>query len=97
MYFVAIFQSAQNRNRILNRWLAHQHRLESAFERRILFDIFFVFIQRSGADRPQFAARQRWLQHVRRVHGAFGCACSHQRVQLVDEQNDLTFGLADFL
>ena len=56
-----------------------------------------IFVQRSRADRPQFAARQRRLQHVGSVHRAFRRARAHQRVQLVNEQNDLSVGFGDFL
>ena len=89
VHFVALFQAAQNRNRVFHGRLVDQHRLEAAFERRIFLDVFFVFVQRGCADGAQFAARQRRLQHVGSVHRAFGRACAHQRVQLVDEQNDL--------
>ena len=73
------------------------HRLEAALERRVLLDVFAVFVERGRADGAQFAARQRRLQHVRGVHRAFGRARAHQRVQFVDEQNDLAVGFGDFL
>ena len=94
---VALFQSAQNRDGVFDGRLGNQDRLEAALERRILLDVFAVFVERGRADRAQFAARQRRLQHVGRVHRAFRRACAHQRVQLVDEQNDLPFGFGDFL
>ena len=77
-------------------WL-DDDRLEAALQGRVLLDVLAVLIQRGGADAVQFAARQQRLQHVGGVHGAFGRARAHDRVQLVDEQDDATFGLLHFL
>ena len=43
------------------------------------------------------SARQRRLQHVGGVDGAFGRARANQGVQLVDEKNDLPGGVFNFL
>ena len=45
----------------------------------------------------QFASRQRRFQHVRRIHRAFRRTGADQRMQLVDEQDDLAFFGGDFL
>ena len=45
----------------------------------------------------QLAARQHRLQHLRRVHGAFGRAGADDGVELVDEQHDLPLGFGDLL
>ncbi len=95
VHFIAFFQSAQNRDRIFDRRFADQHRLKPAFQRRIFLDVFLVFVECRCADRAQLAPRQRRFEHVGRVHRAFRGAGSHQRVQFVDEQNDLPFGLGD--
>ena len=96
MHFVAFLQAAENGNGVLDRRFGNQDRLKTAFECRILLDVFLVFIERRGADRAQLTAGQRRLQHVRGIHGAFGGAGPHQRVQLVDEKDDLPLGLGDF-
>ncbi len=97
MHFVALFQAAQNRDGVLHGRLANRHRLEAPLEGGILFDVFAIFVEGGRADGAQFAARERRLQHVGGVHRAFRRARSHQRVQLVDEENDLAFGFGDFL
>ena len=74
--------------RILDRRLGDEHRLEPARQRRVLFDVLAVFVERGGADAMQFAARQRRLQQVGRVHRAVSLAGADQRVHLVDEQDD---------
>ena len=74
-----------------------EDRLEAAGERRVLLDMLAVFVERGGADAVQFAARQRRLQQVRRVHRAFGLARADERVHLVDEQDDAALGRCHFL
>ena len=89
MQFVAILEAAQDGDGVFDGGLGDQHRLEAAFERRVLLDVLAIFVERGGADGAQLAARQRRLEHVGGVHGAFGGAGADQRVQLVDEENDL--------
>jgi hypothetical protein len=45
----------------------------------------------------QFAARQRRLEQVGRIHRAIGLARADQGVHLVDEQDDLAFGALHFV
>ena len=96
MDFVALLQAAQDRDRVFDGRLADQDWLKAAFERGIFLDVLLVFVQRGRADRAQFAAGQRRLQNVGSVHRAFGRARANQRVQFVDEQNDLPFRLRNF-
>jgi len=63
--------------------------LEPALERPILLDVFPVFRRRRRADAADFAARERRLQDVRGIEGAFSRAGAHERVQLVDEHDDV--------
>src|SRR5215213_10149797 len=55
------------------------------------FSMYLIFVERGGAHAVQFAARQRGLEHVARIHGAFGLAGSHHGVQLVNEDDGLAF------
>ena len=89
--------TTQDRDGVFHARLADEHLLETTFERRILFDVFAVFVQRGRADQTQFAAGQHGLEHVARVHGAFGGARAHDGVDLVDERDDLAVGVLDFL
>ena len=95
MYLVAVFQSAQNRDGILDGGLLDEHRLEAALQRGIFFDVFLVFVEGGRADGAQLAPCERRLQHVRGVHRAFRRPRAHQRVQFVDEQNDLSLGFGN--
>ena len=94
---VFVLQAAQDRDGVLDRRLGDEDRLEPARQRGVLFDVLAVFVERGGADAMQFAARQRGLQQVGRVHRAVGLAGADQRVHLVDEQDDGAFGRGDFL
>jgi len=93
--FIAFLQAAQDRDGRFDRRLVDEHFLEAALQRGILFDVLAVFVKRGRADAMQFAARQRRLQHVARVHRAFGLARADHRVNLVDEDDGLPFVLRD--
>ncbi len=91
VHFVALLQAAKNRDGVFHRRLVDQHLLEAALERGILLDVLAVFVERGRAHAMQLTARERGLEHVAGVHGAFGLAGAHHGVQLVDEQDDLAF------
>ena len=87
VHFIALLQPAQDRDRVLDGRLAHEHRLEAALQRRILLDVLAVLVQRRRAHHAQFPAREHRLEQVGCVHGALRRAGSDHRVQLVDEQD----------
>ena len=91
MKLVLFLQPTQNRNGVLDRRLRDEDRLEAPGQSGIFFDIFPVFVERGRADAVQFAARQRGLQKVGRIHRAFGLSSADERVKLVDEQDDAAF------
>src|SRR6185437_11529521 len=95
--FVAFAQSAQDGDGVFDVGFADEDDLEATFERGVLLDVFAVLIQRGCADGPQAAARKSRLQHIARIHRAFGRARPHERVQLVDEENDLAVRVLDLL
>ena len=94
---VALLEPAQDRDRVLDRRLADEHRLEAALERRVLLDVLAVLVERGRADAAQLAARQHRLEHVAGVDRALGRAGADDRVQLVDEHDDLALGVGDLL
>ena len=97
MLLVFVLQPAQNGNRVFDGRLGHVNRLEAPRERRVLLDMLLVFVERGGADAVQFAARQRRLEQIGRIHRAVGFAGADQRVHFVDEENDAAVGRRDFL
>jgi hypothetical protein len=75
--------------------LLDQHGLEAPLERLVLLEVLAVLVEGGGPDRPQLTARQGGLEHVAGVHRAFGLAGAHQRVELVDEQDDVAVRVLD--
>ena len=49
IHLVSFFNSSEDAYRVLDRRLVDEHRLKSALERRILFDIFSVFVKCGSA------------------------------------------------
>ena len=97
MYLVALLETTQDRDRILDGRLADVHRLEPALQRGVFLDVLAILIERRGADDVQLAAGQRGLEQIRRVDRALGAARAHQGVELVDEHDEPAFGAGDLL
>ena len=78
---VLLLQAAQDRDRVLDRWLTDEHRLEAALKGGVLLGIFAILIECGGANAVEFAARQRRLQQVGGIHPIFlrQSACASRR------------------
>ena len=96
MLLVFVAQALQNLDGVLNRRRFDLHRLETAFERGVLLDVFAIFVQRGRADALHLAAGKRRLDDVAGVHRAFRRTGADNGVQFVNEQNDV-FRAADFV
>ena len=92
---VALLEPAQDRDRVGDRRLADEHRLEAALERGVLLDVLAVLVERRRADRAELAAREHRLQQIGRVDRALRRARADDRVQLVDEEDDLAGRVLD--
>ena len=90
--FVFLLDPAQNRDRVFDRGFGNQHRLKPSSQRRVLFDILPVFVQRRSTDAVQVSPRQRRLEQVGCIHRPFRLACANKRVHLVDEQKNFSGG-----
>ena len=88
-------QAAQDRDRVLDRGLVDEHRLEPSLQRGVLLDVLAVLVEGGGADHVQLAAGEHRLEHVAGVHRALGGARPDDGVQLVDEQQDAAAGRLD--
>src|ERR1700691_4655904 len=97
MHFVFLLQTAKNGDGVFDIGFADENNLKAALEGSIFFDVFTVFVERSGADGTQFAASQGGLEHVGGVDRAFSSSGANQGVQLVDEKNDLALRVFNFL
>ena len=94
---VPLAQAAQDRDRLLDRRLVDDDRLEAPLQRRVLLDVLAVLVERGRADRVQLAAGEHRLEQVRGVHRALGRPGADDRVQLVDEQDHPALGVLDLL
>ena len=90
---VALLQAPEDGDGVLHRGLIHHHRLEPPFQSRVLLNILPVLVQGSGPNAVELAPGQHGLQQISRVHGALGFPRSHNGVQLIDEQEDLSLRL----
>ncbi len=90
---VALLQTAQDRDGVLDVGRIDQDRLEAALERAVLLDVLAVLVERGGADAVELPPGQQRLEQVARVHRALGGAGAHDGVQLVDEEQHLALAL----
>ena len=69
--------------------LLDDDRLEASLERGVLLEVLAVLVARGGADRLQLAAREHRLEDAGGVDRALRGARADERVELVDEQDDV--------
>ena len=90
---VLVADALQDLDRVGERRLFDPHRLEAALEGGVLLDVLAVLVERRGADRLQLAAGEHRLEDRRRVDRTLGRTGADERVDLVDEQDDVAAGL----
>ena len=56
------------------------------FEGLVLLEVLLILVERRRTDGTQFATCQGRLEDVGGVHGALATTGSHERVDLVDEE-----------
>ena len=94
---VALLEPPQDRDRVGHVGLADEDRLEPALQRRVLFDVLAELVERGRPDRAELAPGEHRLEQVRGVDRALGLAGADDRVQLVDEEDDLPVRVLDLL
>ncbi|KJV02376.1 hypothetical protein VF34_02190 [Rhodococcus sp. PML026] len=90
---VAIAQTLEDLDGVLDGRLADLDGLETTLESGVLLDVLAVLVEGGGTDGLQFATSQLRLENRRCVDGTFGGTCADERVQLVDEQDDVAAGV----
>ena len=86
---VAVLHAGEHFDRFLLGRRIDLDRLEPALERAVLLDVLAVLGRGRRADAADLAARQRRLQDVGGVERAFRRTGADERVQLVDEHDDV--------
>ena len=92
MRLVSWAEPLQDLNRLLLRWLGNDDLRKAPLECRVLLDVLPILIERGGTDALDLAARERWLQDVRRVNCTLSGASANQRVQLINKENCVARG-----
>ncbi len=87
--FVAVTQTLEDVDGERHARLVHLDRLETSLERGILLEVLAVLVDRRRTHGLQFAPRQHRLEDGGGVDGALGGTGTDQRVDLVDEENDV--------
>ncbi len=93
----SFLQPAQDRDSLSNTGFLDQDPLETAFEGFVFLDPLTVLIQRCRSDQMQFAPGEHRFQQVAGIHAAFRLAGTDNVVDLINEQDDLTIALLDFI
>ena len=83
--FVMKLDAPQDLYRLFIAGLFHSDRLQAALQGRVSLHVFSIVVQRGGADTLEFTSGQGGFEYIGSVNRAFGRACSHNCVYLVDE------------
>lgn len=67
--------------------------LETTLECGVLLDVLAVLVESGGTDGLQLTTSQLRLEDRRGIDGTFGSTRADERVQLVDEQDDVAAGV----
>ncbi|CAB5069065.1 unannotated protein [freshwater metagenome] len=93
---VPVAQTLEDLDGVGKRGLVHLHRLEAALQGGVLLEVLSVLVERGGTDGLQFAPSEHRLEDARRIDCPFCGTGTDERVNLVDEQDDVSAG-ADLL
>ena len=94
--FVAVAKSLEDVDGVGDRRFVHRDGLETTLEGRVLFKVFAVLVQGRRPDGLQFATSEHRLEDAGRVDRALRSTSSNERVDLVNENDDVA-AVADFL
>ena len=93
IHFIALLESSQDRDSVLNSRFIYHDGLESSLQCRVFLDILSVLLESRRAYAMKFAPCQHGFEHISGVHCAFRLARAHNGVKLVDKENDLAVAL----
>src|SRR5512139_1125014 len=86
---IFFFNAVQDREAFLFGWRGDFYGLEPALQRTVLFDGTAIFIGRRRSYALDFATGQRWLQYIGGIQGAFRRSGTHQRMELIDKDDQI--------
>ena len=89
MLFVFLLDVMQNLQRLFCRSRFYDDLLESAFQSTILFYTLAIFVEGGGSDALDESTCQSWFHDVGSIHASFCTARANQRVDFIDENDDV--------
>ena len=96
MGLVSIAQTFKDFNGVGDGGLFNLDRLEPTLECSVLFEVLAVLVECGGTNCLQFTTSKHRLENACCIDCAFGSTSTNERVNLVDEENDVATSL-DFL
>ena len=81
---------------LLVRLIDHDN-LETTFQSFVLLKVLLVLVKGRGTDAAQVTTRQSRLENVGCIHCATALSSTDKGVNLINEQNDFSVGLSDFI
>ena len=89
MLFVFLLDVMQNLQRLFCRSRFYDDLLESALQSTILFYTLAIFVEGGGSDALDESTCQSWFHDVGSIHASFCTARANQRVDFIDENDDV--------
>ena len=86
---IAAAQTEENLLRIRSIRFINRHRLKPPRERAVFRKVLLILAERRRADNLHLTARKSGLQNVCRIECALGTARTDERVNLIDEEDDV--------
>ncbi len=97
MVLIALLESPHYGDGCGRRRLINHHHLETSLESLVRLKILLVFVKCSRADCTQFPARKSRLKDIRCIHSSGSTSGAHQCMDFVNEQDNLSVTVNDFL
>ena len=94
---IALLKAPEDRDGLGGGRLVDHHFLETALQCLVLLKVLLVLVEGSATDGAKFAAGERRLEDVGRIHRAARAARAHQRMDLIDKQYHFPFAVDHFL
>ena len=94
---VAVLDSAQDGNGVLNRRFRGKYRLETSLQRLVFLDVLAVLIQCRGSNGMQFTTGQSGLDEVGGIGRTLCSSRSHYGVKLIYEEDYLALAACNLI
>ena len=97
MILIPLLEATHYRNGSRRGRLIHCNHLETALQSLVRLEILLILVQGSRADSPEFSTRERRLKDIGRIHRARRPSSTHQRMDFINEQDDLSVTVHNLL